>query len=904
MTRWRFSAPRTLGLVLMAWALLLVVPAVALAGPTGGPDAFEPDNRIADAKRIGVDGTEQFRTISWDDPDYIRIPVKAGKAYRVDVDCGDYYVWGSLTAFEDADTILAENWFSGSRASLSFLAEAKGWVYLRNDLHFGAASYRISVVEREPASIAGVVSDDETGDPIEDVVVMLLRRYEAPYWGETWWDWTGEQQTGADGTYEFSPIGPDTYSLAFDTWYAPDYLTEFWDNRTNWEDLDSIVLDEGEAFVADAQLSRGGTLVGQITDEVSGEPLAGVWVEAVAIDSMSGYEGMSGYDSMSGYHWVGGDYTAPDGSYTVSSLRPGAKLAVGFWDDSGTYDAEWYDDAGSLEDATPITLAAGETLVVDEQLRIDPAFGGIRGRVTDEIDGAPLAEIRVDALMSGYDMSGYDMSGYDMSGYEPSTFGMSGYTYLDGTYRIGRFWAGTKVALHFSDPYGGYLSGYYDDPATPEEFDYVEVIGGQAVRADAAMARNPERAFLEGTVLDAETGKPFKNASVMVETMPGYDMSGYGMSGYGDMSGYWFWTRTGPDGHYRVRGLFPGVQYIAAGNAWTDEHAAQYYDHRASYQNADPLVFAPGEIQTADFDLHRMSELDGVVTDEGTGEPVRNVAVWILERTRDGMSTYTTQVEFTDRAGHYEFDRLSPDGDYVVRFDTQATRGYVSEYHDDADTEVSASTVKLLAGDNTIDASLAIAADTGSVGGVVLDEYGRVAEDVVVEVYSMDLMSSYELLATGFTDSAGAWSVPRLPSDGQYLVGFSDPFGRYVDEFFDDAADVSGATIVPVVAGETTSASAVLALLAPDSVPPEVFDDAKPTYDDEASFSIWATDDDSGVSKLFYRLDGETEVEVLGAGSETISTSETGDHTLVYWAKDRAGNISVPAIVDFTVGDT
>jgi hypothetical protein len=75
----------------------------------------------------------------------------------------------------------------------------------------------------------------------------------------------------------------------------------------------------------------------------------------------------------------------------------------------------------------------------------------------------------------------------------------------------------------------------------------------------------------------------------------------------------------------------------------------------------------------------------------------------------------------------------------------------------------------------------------------------------------------------------------------------------------------------------------------PDTVAPVTLCDARGSYASEASITLSATDQGSGVAGTFFRLDGGPDT----AGS-TVTVTTPGPHELEFWSVDRAGNEETP----------
>jgi putative cell wall-binding protein len=109
------------------------------------------------------------------------------------------------------------------------------------------------------------------------------------------------------------------------------------------------------------------------------------------------------------------------------------------------------------------------------------------------------------------------------------------------------------------------------------------------------------------------------------------------------------------------------------------------------------------------------------------------------------------------------------------------------------------------------------------------------------------------------------------------------------------AADTGGVTSDQVVRNFTIDTSGG------DKTPPVVTDDA-PSYstNDPTSVTITAVDPGSGVSQLWYQVDGGT-TQTVTAASASPSVAGEGEHTLTYYAEDNVGNVSTPAQNTFRI---
>src|SRR4051794_40532541 len=154
--------------------------------------------------------------------------------------------------------------------------------------------------------------------------------------------------------------------------FSPSFLTglqpEYYKDAATFDDATVVTLTDGATMVADGEVGPGASIAGTVTAD-GGGPLAGVEVDLFR----------NGLFKLS-------VRTGDDGSYTIGGLAAGT-YAIGA-ETTGNALGEFYDDAATLDTATPIVLADGEQRgAVDLALA---AGGGIAGTITDAA-GAPLA---------------------------------------------------------------------------------------------------------------------------------------------------------------------------------------------------------------------------------------------------------------------------------------------------------------------------------------------------------------------------------------------------------------------------------------------------------------------------------------------------------------------------------
>ncbi|MCE1246940.1 MAG: carboxypeptidase regulatory-like domain-containing protein [Firmicutes bacterium] len=461
--------------------------------------------------------------------------------------------------------------------------------------------------------------------------------------------------------------------------------------------------------------STGGTVMGLVTDSVTGLPVDGV---QVTIGSVT-------------------DKTNVDGSYILSGVNAGVQTITG-------------EKFGYIAYNGEVEVLANEITFHDFQITPEATSGTVSGFVTDSSTGAELEDVEVSigassaktdeegyyqlegieagsqtitAKKNGYqDYSGtvevvagdivfhdismtsdtntgsvtgiaYDQdTGETIKGVWISTGFNITRTHSDGTYRIDGILAGTRKVYAIKHAYNVYSGS-------------VEIKAGQTVVNDIPLKRFSIRGNVTGQVTDAETGADLENAFVTV--------------GFED-------TLTNNAGRYYISGLVAGLKIV------TCLKPGYYPFLGAVYVNAGSTV-------TYDISLTPFvttGTVQGTVTDSVNLEPLEDVRVEIA-----GISTET------DNCGNYDIDGIEAGIHHI----TAVKNGY-NGY---------SSTVSVTAGETTIrDISLVAKAEKGMVAGIVTNSVtGLPIHNVTVSIDAAETQTDifgYYML-TGI--KAGARSI-------------------------------------------------------------------------------------------------------------------------------------------------
>ena len=189
------------------------------------------------------------------------------------------------------------------------------------------------------ATLTGTVTDSATGDALAGVHVFALQAA----------DYTMARGAITNGAGEYSlDVAPGDYDLAFvDS--AGAHSMEWFEDQP----LDGLA-DATAVSVpgtADADLDPlTGAIGGTVTDEGSGDPVAGAWVLAIGRNGPTG-----------------GAITAADGTYALAGL-PVGDYRLAFIDGTGGHRHEYWDDHAGFADSDLLAVTSGGSATAEAAL--------------------------------------------------------------------------------------------------------------------------------------------------------------------------------------------------------------------------------------------------------------------------------------------------------------------------------------------------------------------------------------------------------------------------------------------------------------------------------------------------------------------------------------------------------
>ena len=542
------------------------------------------------------------------------------------------------------------------------------------------------------------------------------------------------ESVAADGTYAITGLPAGTYVLRFSS-STENVVDEYWNDKPTYATADTITVALGQRFQADAALQAGGTISGTLTVPASVDPQM---IQVSASSATGTGSSRSGRVDDTGHYVISGLAT---GSYTVY-----------FWAGSTGAISEYYDDADTFMDATPVSVTVGqETPGINAQL----ALGGSISGTVSVPDGFPVTSIYVNASSQSGGMGG----GASVAS--------------DGSYTV-RGLADGPYTVWFSASTSGLISEYWDDAETLAEASPVTISGAnQLTGIDATLV---EGGTISGTV-SAPSGFDVTQTYVQVSTTEGYPVGST-------------W-QIAPDGSYAVRGL-PAGDFVVSATSMEPGLPAKYWPDTYHRTDATPVsVSLATETPDIDLSLEEGATISGTVTVPATFDPAQ---VYVNASAED---TYGWAEVNPD--GSYEMVGLAP-GSYRILF-SAGERELKDQYWDHVDRAGSATRVVVGEGSDTtgVDAGLAVG---GSITGTATVPSGYDGYCVTVDGDGIEQDFDYQCF-----DAGESYELMGLPT-GEHVIqayAYRGDDVSTVTRYYPNADRPSTATPVPVTAGATTT---------------------------------------------------------------------------------------------------
>lgn len=526
---------------------------------------------------------------------------------------------------------------------------------------------------------------------------------------------------------------------------------------------------------------------------------------------------------------------ATGGTYQITGLIPGAYL-LEFQPSLGGYAVEWYNNQPSGLTATPLTVTSGATTsALNVQLEIGARFSGqVKGPADELVQSAQvtLYDAEGETVTTVYtDQFGIFVTGRGVpaGSYRLKFSGPSGY--LDEYYNdqptletatvvsVGatEFRSGLNAVL----ARGGSISGKVTNAAggapvagasvrasgPGSGFDFTDAAGNYTISGlpsgsyTVTAGPSSDTVNLVAASAEAAVTAPGATAGVNLTLAPGGTLTGrvvgpgatplQGITVYlsNDDGSYQEYVSTKADGIYSATGLPSGAYTVLFRPS---KYIPEAYNNQPDFGLADPIIVtAPSTVSGIDAELAVGGAISGKVTEAGSGTPIKDVFVEVLDG--DGGRVETA---FTRADGTYTVDPTLPSGSYKVRFNADerfASCAFVTEYYSGKPDMAQGDLVSVTAPNVT--ANIDAAMTRGSI------IFGRMTDAATGQPITRGSVRIYDASGEGvmfgrLTFLGGYRTQTALPS-GTYSVQFRDNDGGYIDEFYDNK--LSRGTATPVV---------------------------------------------------------------------------------------------------------
>jgi protocatechuate 3,4-dioxygenase beta subunit len=329
----------------------------------------------------------------------------------------------------------------------------------------------------------------------------------------------------------------------------------------------------------------------------------------------------------------------------------------------------------------------------------------------------------------------------------------------------------------------------------------------------AKPAVEEKKASIEGTVVDAASGRPLKDVSVMsLRTTADGSRTG---------------ATTDETGHYILKNLEAGRHMLLARHP---RYALRMYGSRSRPTRGTPLTLAAGQtLKGIDFNLQLNAVISGKVVDE-EGEPLKDVMVCALTSTyQRGRRQYApTDTATTNDLGEFRVSNIAEGKYLVVAIPTKQEGGkpaedgtepaYLPTFYPNSSEALSAAPVTVSAGTE------AGGTDIQLIKVKAVRVKGKVRGMTAGQRLSVRLFQKN----AGMLEMMSARGGVVKPADGSFEITAVTP-GSYVLRVMDLSAFRSGGVTIPLEVGDKPISGVTVEVVTPPDLSGEI------VFDGEAS---------------------------------------------------------------------
>lgn len=283
---------------------------------------------------------------------------------------------------------------------------------------------------------------------------------------------------------------------------------------------------------------------------------------------------------------------------------------------------------------------------------------------------------------------------------------------------------------------------------------------------------------MSGTVSDSVSDAPIEGVEVCATFYPDVVVGGC--------------DTTDSSGAYQIDNLEPDVYGVSFETQFINK---EWLDWAPARQGPVVLGSAP---LTLDQKLKRYGRIEGVVTESGSDEPLKDV--WVCAFKYE--SGFGDACAYTDSSGDYLITGLREQGDYKVRFIAPEQDGLLLQWYDQKEYEQ---------GDTPDPVSVELANTTTGINGELFPG-GRVEGTVgysdggypLVNVWVCAVDQSGRAWSCGRPGVNGKYAILGIPG-GEYLIEFEPESEGIQTQYWDHKADPEDAELLFIEPGTTTS---------------------------------------------------------------------------------------------------
>lgn len=227
------------------------------------------------------------------------------------------------------------------------------------------------------------------------------------------------------------------------------------------------------------------------------------------------------------------------------------------------------------------------------------------------------------------------------------------------------------------------------------------------------------------------------------------------------------------------------------------------------------VLFAAGVLAAVPAQAAPTAHITGTVTASGVGG-LEGVTVSAYQ----GSGGSFSEVKNTTTLGDGSFDLAGLEaGSYVLGFFDGSPEGRAAEYWDNATSITQATPIPVGEGETVTDKG-AVLAPGRHIVGTVRGAGNTPLAGIEVAAYPSESVGGEQVVVEfDETNAQGQYDISRLPA-GSYRLGFRDPSGVYLTEYWSDRSTLAGADLINVTGGDATGRDAVLGKPAPPVVTP------------------------------------------------------------------------------------